>query len=58
MLPIKYLMILHYRIMILLFSYRAQCPLHTICMDVFGEHTGHRQRQPGFTYQHDMVTDV
>nr|GEY79590.1 putative reverse transcriptase domain-containing protein [Tanacetum cinerariifolium] len=57
--PVEYRTILKYRLIILLFSADAICPVCCkTCLDSFGEHAIHYKKLPGFEYRHDMVRDV
>nr|GEY62047.1 putative reverse transcriptase domain-containing protein [Tanacetum cinerariifolium] len=57
--PVEYHNILKYRLMILLFSVDAICPVcRKACLDFFGEHTIHCKELLRFKYRHDMVKDI
>nr|GEX39371.1 putative reverse transcriptase domain-containing protein [Tanacetum cinerariifolium] len=56
---VEYCTILKYRLIILLFSVDAICPVcRKVCLDSFGEHMVHCKELLGFKYQHNMVKNV
>nr|GEV08505.1 putative reverse transcriptase domain-containing protein [Tanacetum cinerariifolium] len=57
--PVKYRIVLEYRLMIPLIPVDAIFPVCCkACLDSFGEHVVHCNELPRFKYRHDMVRDV